>query len=159
MSTQKYNFYITPVEWDEEENDYIMTSKDEIDIEASFAGLKYLKCEGLEDIGKPKIYSEEYADSSRTRVYIPETLNNEPTQVKLTLLFVGANRRAVLNEFNEYIRQGFHRYYDTARKRELVFYIDSEIKISDDLLKGSTPYIQCTYTLKNVYGKTSLITK
>ena len=158
MSTQKYNFYIEDVVLNEN-GEYDTVDGSTKDIESTYEGLKYLKCEGLEDIGKPKIYSEEYADSSRTRVYIPETLNNEPTQVKLTLLFVGDNRRAVLNEFNEYIRQGFHKYYDTARKRELVFYIDSEIKISDDLLKGSTPYIQCTYTLKNVYGKTSLITQ
>lgn len=125
------------------------------DLETDFGGLKYMKCEGLEDIGEARIYTETYADSDRARVYIPTELTNEPTTVKLTLIFVGDNRRSSFNSFNEYIRNGFHAYWDTARNKELIFYVKDQIKPSDDIYKGSTPYIQCTYTLTNVFGKTT----
>lgn len=138
-----------------EKGEYVKVEDTMKDLEADFSGLKYLKCEGLEDVGEARIYTENYADSDRTRVYIPDELTNEPTTVKLTLIFVGDNRRNAFNTFNEYIRNGIHAYWDTARNKELIFYIKDGIKPSDDIYKGSTPYMQCTYTLTNVYGKTT----
>ena len=153
MSTQTYKFYMQEVTL--ENGEYVKVEDTLKDLEADFSGLKYMKCEGLEDIGEARIYTETYADSDRARVYIPTELTNEPTTVKLTLIFVGDNRRSSFNSFNEYIRNGFHVYWDTARNKELIFYVKDQIKPSDDIYKGSTPYIQCTYTLTNVLGKTT----
>lgn len=153
MSTQTYRFYMQKVTLGAG-GEYIKTGT-KFDLEANFSGLKYVKCEGLEDIGEARIYTETYADSDRTRVYIPTELTNEPTTVKLTLIFVGDNRRSSFNSFNEYIRNGVHAYWDTARNKELIFFVKEAIKPSEDMYKGSTPYIQCTYTLTNVFGKTT----
>lgn len=153
MSTQTYNFYMQEVTL--ENGEYVKVEDTLKDLETDFGGLKYMKCEGLEDIGEARIYTETYADSDRARVYIPTELTNEPTTVRLTLIFVGDNRRSSFNSFNEYIRNGFHVYWDTARNKELIFYVKDQIKPSDDIYKGSTPYIQCTYTLTNVLGKTT----
>lgn len=152
MSTQTYKFYMQEVTQTVGGYTKIGT---EVDLEKDFKGLKYLKCEGLEDIGESRIYTETYADSDKTRVFIPTDLTNEPTAIKLTLIFIGENRRSLFNSFNEYIRKGFHAYWDTARNKEIIFYVKESIKPSDDIYKGSTPYIQCTYTLTNVYGKST----
>lgn len=153
MSTQTYKFYMQEVTLNNGEYEEIDDTKK--DLEVNFSGLKYVKCEGLEDVGEARVYTESYADSDRTRVYIPTELTNEPTTVKLTLLFVGDSRRSSFNSFNEYIRNGFHAYWDTARNKKVIFYVKDPIKPSDDIYKGSTPYIQCTYTLTNVYGKST----
>lgn len=128
------------------------------DLEKDFEGLKYIKCEGLEEVGEANVYTEEFADSDRLRVYVPENVTHKATEVKLTLLFVGENRRSIFNTFNSYIEKGFHAYWDSARNKKLIFFVKSPVKPSDDIYKGSTPYIQVTYTLSNVYGKTEAMT-
>lgn len=159
MSTQTYNFYMQKVEWNEVSSSYTPMEGEAVkDLEKDFKGLRYVKCEGLEDTGEARIYTETYADSDRTRVFIPSPLTNEATTVKLTLMFWDTDttiRQDVFDEFNEYIRSGFLAYWDSARKRKLIFYVKSATKPSEDVYKGSVKYIQCTYTLENVYGKTT----
>ena len=95
-----------------DEDKYLKENK--IDLEAYFVGLKYAKCEGLDTIGKPKnIYTETYCDAEKKRVYMPDNITkkitNEPTTITLTLYFVGENRERVMEKFNEYVRNGFHK--------------------------------------------------
>ena len=136
-----------------------ITGQNVIDIEDYFPGLLYQKAEGLNDIGKTKnVYTEEYADSDRKRVYLPSDNNytNEGTKVKMTFLVVGdaTARQTTLNRFLDYLRKGVHRYWDTARLREFDFIITDEIKISEEKWHGSTPYIKTTITLQNLNGST-----
>lgn len=145
------------VTWEASSQDYVEVNGTLKELEADFQGLKYLKCEGLEDIGEANVYTEEFADSDRLRVYIPETVTHKATEVKLTLVFVGNERRSTFNSFNEYIEKGFHSYWDTARNKKLIFFVKNPVKPSDDIYKGGTPYIQVTYTLSNVYGKTTTV--
>lgn len=164
---QSYKFYMQEVAWynggyqDKEVNDDGTLSETvfEIkDLEEDFEGLKYIKCEGLEDVGEANVYTEVFADSDRLRVYVPENVTHKATEVKLTLIFVGENRRSTFNNFNEYIQQGFHAYWDSARKKRFVFFVKDAIKPSEDKFIGSTPYIEATYTLSNIKGKTETAT-
>lgn len=124
------------------------------DLEVDFEGLRYCKAEGLFDIGKPKIYTETYADSDKVRTYIPEDLVNEATTVTLTLYFVGDTAQQSLLDFNEYIRRGYHEFWDTQRNLRFVFYVGNEIKISEEQYKSGTLYYEVKYTLNNIYGRT-----
>ena len=148
--SSKYTHYIQRVD---------VTTDQLHDLEDFFPGLLYEKLEGLFNVGKSKnIYIEEYADSDRKRVYLPEEDNytNEGTTMKLTVLIVGdvQTRLSTLNEFTEYIRKGVHRYWDTARYREFHFVVTDEIKVSEERWHGSTPYIEVEVPMQNIYGKT-----
>lgn len=124
-------------------------------LEKDFEGLRYAKCEGLEDIGAAKnIYEEVYSDADQVRVYIPNEVKNEATEIILTLYFTGDSRSSVRDEFNEYIRNGYHRYWDTARNKWFVFYVKDKLNVGESMWHGSTPYIKCEYKLKNIFGKT-----
>lgn len=147
-----YKFYMQEV--DKNGSPKAGTKKD---LETDFIGLKYLKAEGINTIGKPKIYTEEYADSHNIRVYIPEDLKNETTTISLTLLFIGDSRQETYDSFNEYVRNGFHKYWDTARNKSFTFYVDDEIKPTEDTMKGGMHYIKATYKLHNITGKTTKV--
>lgn len=128
----------------------------EKDLEKDFAGLLYSKCVGLNKVGKPKnIYEETYSDADRVRVYIPEEITNENTEISLTLYFVGENRHSTLDAFKEYIRKGFTKYRDTARNKSFIFYVNKDIDVSDEMWYGSKPYISATFKLQNINGKTA----
>lgn len=140
-----------------------------IDIEEEFPGLLYSSAKGIYDIGKPKnIYTEQYADSDRTRVYIPiEYLNgqlvhdtsliaNEATSIEMTFLVVGdaETRRDIIMAFEDYVRTGIHTYYDTARQMEFTFFVSDAIKVGEEKWHGTQPYVELTVPLQNINGKT-----
>ena len=127
-----------------------------MDLERDFDGLKYSSMEGIETIGAAKnIYSESYSDSDRLRVYVPDNLTHKPTTVTLTLYFVGENRYNVYDSFNAYLKGSkYHIYYDTARKKKLVFFVKDGISVGESQWYGSTPYIQVEYKLSNIFGRT-----
>lgn len=122
------------------------------DLEYHFKGLKYMSMKGLGAIGDPKIYVEEYADSDTLRTYIPKEVKNSPIECELTLAFVGKDRYKVYDAFNEYVRQGYHRYFDSKRLKELIFFVSESIEPSEEIWKGSVPYIQVTYKLRSIKG-------
>lgn len=124
------------------------------DLEVDFDGLRYCKAENINTIGKARVYTEEYVDSDTLRVYVPDEITNEATTINLTLYFIGANRYATYDAFNEYIREGFTKYWDTSRNKEFVFFIEGEITIGDERWYGDKPYLQVTYALRNIKGKT-----
>lgn len=126
----------------------------DLENESSFAGLRYSKVEGLNKIGKPRIYTEKYSDSDRLRVHIPNELTNEPTTVKFTFFFTGDRRYESYKNFVEYVRVGFKRYYDTARRKYLYFCVNSEIAPASEMWYGSTPYLELQLTVQNIFGKT-----
>lgn len=123
-----------------------------IRIENEFLGLKYMSLKNGANFGKPKIYVEEYADSDVLRTYIPENPRTSPIEYELTLIFIGENRLQVYYDFNEYIRQGYHRYYCVARGISFDFIINDAIEITDEMWKGSVPYLQVKYKLQGIKG-------
>ena len=130
------------------------------DIEKDFnvtgGKLLYKECKGLNDVGKVmNVYTETYHDSNKIRVHVPEKVFHEPTTITLTLLFVGDERAKVKDSFDNFIIQGFHKYWDTVRKKAFVFYIADEIPVGEEMSKGSEKYMVCSYKLKNIQGKTT----
>ena len=117
--------------------------------------LRYKECKGLNEIGAARVYTEEYSDSDRLRVHIPDNLTHKPTTVTLTLYFVGEDRYKVYDSFNTYLKESkYHIYYDSARKKKLTFFVKDEIGVGESQWFGSTPYIQVEYKLSNIFGRT-----
>lgn len=124
------------------------------DLESAFLGLKYYQSKGLSNKGEPKnIYYEEYADSERVRVYIPETVCLESTDITLTLYFKGENRRDVFDTFYAYIENGKILFWDDVRKRKVLMVLNGEVSLSDDIFIGSDVYMSADFTFKNLYGR------
>lgn len=117
--------------------------------------LRYKECKGLNTIGKPRVYTETYADSDRLRSYIPETPLFDATEIELTLYFTGESRQASFDAFNEFILGGYRKYWDTARNKAFCFFVKDKVDISDEKWYGSTPYFEVTYKLQNLKGKTT----
>lgn len=124
------------------------------DIEADFDGLIYMSVDGLEQFGSLKSYTETYADSDRVRVYLPKSGERSSFDVTLKLLFVGDNRWSSYYSFIDYITDGFHAFWDTVRKRKLIFYVDKSIEPSEISNKGSVKYIEVKIPLTSVFGRT-----
>lgn len=124
------------------------------DLEKDFAGLRYVKCEGLEAKGKPYIYTEKYADSDELRVYIPDQINREATTITLSLCFIGEDRRDIYNNFYDYVKKGKFKYWDTVRNKEALLVLTNEVSPKEDSLKGSTPFIEVDFKFQNLYGAT-----
>jgi hypothetical protein len=147
----EYKFYMQ--ECDKEGNILVGTSPK--DLEVDFAGLRYKECKGLNTIGAANVYTESYADSNRLRVHVPSNLTNKATTVTLSLYFIGEDRYKVYDAFNEYLRNSpYHIYYDTARKKRFAFFVKEEISPSVSQWYGSTPYIEVSYKLSNIFGRT-----
>lgn len=165
MSDKNYKFFMQPCDINgtptTDDPEYIADleeSFNELSDEGDVLGeLRYSRCEGIDNIGKVKnIYTETYSDADRLRVYIPEIVQNEPTVITLTLFFFGKERALVRDNFNEYIRHGFHKYWDDARNKEFVFFVQDELPIGEEMWYGSKPYLKCEYKLRNVKGKTEI---
>ena len=117
--------------------------------------VRYSKIDGIEALGAPKnVYSESYADADRLRVYAPTEVKHKETTVTLTLYFLGAERHKLLDAFNDYIKRGFHKYWDTARNKWFAFYVKDELKPAESMWYGSTPYLRMDYKLTNIFGRT-----
>lgn len=155
--SHEYKFYIQRVEFDANSGSYISINSTTIDLESHYAGLKYSKLTGTNDKGKTKnIYTEKYADGDRLRVYVPELAQYEATTMTLTLYFFGEDRQQVFNEFANEIKTGIHRYWDTARHQYFDFFVDDELKTSDESWYSGQPYFKVDVKMKNLYGECRL---
>lgn len=129
-------------------------------IEEKFPGLRYLKADGIYNVGKSKnIYTENYAESEVLRYYLPPDgveYTNEATTITMIFVVIGteATRLSTILAFTEYIRKGIHMYWDSVRERLFRFVVKDEIKVSDEKWHGTQPYIELTVPLQNIDGKT-----
>jgi hypothetical protein len=131
------------------------------DLEVDFVGLRYLKATGINDLGKVvNVYTESYSDSNKLRTWHPSEndlpIVREATKITLELLFYGDNRVDSYNSFNEFIYGGYRCFWDTLRKKKFIFTVIDAAKPSEDNLIG-VPFIKCSWTLQNLYGKTDNI--
>ena len=155
MSEANYKFYVQPCD----KYGVVIEGSSKKSIEEDFnveeGQVRYKECKGLNTIGGANIYSESYADSERLRVYVPSNLTHKPTTVTLTLYFIGENRYKCYDAFNTYLKSSpYHTYYDTARKKKLVFFVKDEIATNASQWYGSHPYLEVSYKLSNIFGKT-----
>jgi hypothetical protein len=145
-----YHFYM--VECDNKGK--VADGAEEIDLEEHFSGLTYMKAEGLNKLGKPRVYTEKFADSDRLRVYKPDDTIREATTVTLSFAFVGDDRYETYHNFVEYISTGVKRYRDTARNKYLYFFVNAEIKPANEMWYGGTPYLTVDIPVQSIFGKT-----
>lgn len=151
MSALGYEFFMQ--ECDKEGN--VLAGSSPKNLEVDFSGLRYKECKGLNTIGAANVFTESYADSNRLRVHVPSNLTNKATTITLSLYFVGEDRYKTYDAFNEYLRKSpYHIYYDSARKKKFAFFVKDEIAPSNSQWYGSTPYIEVSYKLSNIFGKT-----
>ena len=135
-----------------------------IDIEEQFK-CKYVKFEGLSETGKVKnIYTETYAETEELRMYIPDEVLYENTDLSLTLLFapdsendsdVQDNERA----FFEYISGHKIEYHDTFRNRYVSLLLINKPEVVGEVLYGGSRYREVKYKFKNIYGRSFATSK
>lgn len=150
MSNHGYKFYMQ-----ECTKDYVPIDGTLKDLEKDFTSLRYSKCVGLDDYGKPKnVYTEQYADSNELRVWIPDEITREATIVKFTFYFIGEERKATFHSFMAYLYDGIHAYWDDCRNRKFYFVLTDKVAISDEMLYGDKPYFKVELTVQNLKGNT-----
>lgn len=124
-----------------------------IGIQENYANIKYKQCKGLETVGKPKNkYTESYADADELRVYEPETVLRESTDITLTLVFVGRERKAAYRQFLDLVSSGKFYYWDTVRMKKAYLTLLESVEPSEDDYKGSTQYMLADFKFKNLWG-------
>lgn len=135
-----------------------------IDIEEQFK-CKYVKFEGLSETGRVKnIYTETYAETEELRMYIPDEVLYENTDLSLTLLFApdSTNDSDVQNNeraFFEYVSGHKIEYHDTFRNRYVSLLLINKPEVVGEVLYGGSRYREVKYTFKNVYGRSFATSK
>lgn len=163
-----YKFYIQKYSrkhWNKETSQYDKEDIGElIDIEEQFK-CKYVRFEGLSETGKVKnIYTETYAETEELRMYIPDEVLYDNTDMSLTLLFspysendsdVQDNERA----FFEYVSGHKIEYHDTFRNRYVSLLLLNKPEVVGEVLYGGSRYREVKYTFKNIYGRSFATSK
>lgn len=124
-----------------------------IDLESYFEGMVIRNVSGLSSRGAPKnVYKETYAETSEVRVYMPETVAKEATDVVINASFVGNERRDVYDDFCNYVSQGKIKYWDTVRNRLVHIILNAVIELDDDSLIGNEPFMTAEFKFMNIFG-------
>lgn len=130
-----------------------------VNLEEHFKGLKYARCSGLNSYGKIKnIYTETYAETDELRVFIPDKITRENTEIEFEFAFVDtedSNRMNTYHQFAEFISGRKITYWDTCRNREVKMILLNGIPAPEEMLYGSVPYLKMTVTFKNLMGSTT----
>lgn len=127
----------------------------QVSLEDYFSGMKYISCEGLSTKGKIKnIYTENFAEVDDLRVYMPETVVRENTDIEFVFGFEKENRRDTFDSFVDWVSGYKIKYWDTARNRELEMVLIDKIEVDEDILIGSSPFITVNFKFKNLKGST-----
>lgn len=153
MATSKYKFYMAECDANWEIKDD--TTKD---LEWDFEGLRYQEAKGLNLTGKPRLYTETYADADKVRVYIPEKVTYEPTTITFYFVFFGENRYKSYDDFVAWVSGKKMVYWDSARQKRVFFYVADAIQPAEEKWYTSTPYLRLELKVTNVYGRTFDIT-
>lgn len=147
---EDYKFYMSRYINDEE------GWEAEVELTEKFKGLIFCQVEGLSSYGEIKnIYTESFAESDMLRVYLPEKVTRKSTDIKLTVVFSDKDRRDVYDSFVEFISGKIIKYWDNVRNREVEMIQTDKIKVDEDIIYGSAPYIAVEFPFKNIKGQTS----
>lgn len=127
-----------------------------VDIQKQFQGLKVGKVTGLDSYGAAKnIYTESYPESSELRVYIPEKVTRESTDIEFEITFAGDNRRDTFHSFIEFVTGYKLKYYDTERMRECIMMLVDAVEPEKEEFYGTSPFMTIPVTFKNLSGSTT----
>lgn len=154
MATSKYKFYMA-----ECDAEWKIKSNTQKDLEVDFEGLRYQEAKGLNLTGKPRLYTETYADADKVRVYIPDDVTYEPTIITFSFVFFGDNRYKTYDDFVAWVSGKKMVYWDTARGKYAYFCVADSIQPAEEMWYGSTPYLRLELKVTNVYGRTFDVTE
>ena len=128
-----------------------------------FEGVFYQAADGVEAIGQPRVYTEEYPESDELSVYFPEKTTLKATDFTLKLYFIAPDDKKD-NEAIDYILNSYHSfmdylqgslilYWDNVRKRKLLLALTESVKPSTTSVLEGREYLAVSFKFKNVYGK------
>lgn len=128
-----------------------------------FEGVFYQAVDGVEAIGQPRVYTEEYPESDELSVYFPEKTTLKATDFTLKLYFIAPDDKKdneaidyILNSYNsfiDYLQGSLILYWDNVRKRKLLLALTESVKPSTTSVLEGCEYLAVSFKFKNVYGK------
>lgn len=123
-------------------------------IEEAFEGLRVASIKGLSDKGKPRIYTETYAEQDGTQVYIPDDVVRDSTEVEFEILFMGGDYRDVYDDFVDFVSGAKIKYHDDYRNRQLEMVLNDEVEVSQEMLYGGKPFVLSKFKFLNLASHT-----
>lgn len=134
-----------------------------IEIQEHFKGAYYNAIEGLESYGKPKNYTEKYAEAKSLDVFFPKETVYEENDVSIKLYFFDIDNHKNEDEaikaisdsyhaFVDYISGSYIKFWDNIRKRKVMLAYQEATKVDKDTLHGII-YKSVTFKFKNVFGR------
>lgn len=125
------------------------------DIEEKYDGhLQVSSVSGVRAKGKIKnIYTESYAETSNTRVYLPTAIARENTTIKMVIAF---DKMDAYENFVSWISGYRLKYVDKVRNREVEMIMIDEPAEQEAYEKGSHPFFVMEFTFKNLTGDSKI---
>lgn len=142
---------------------YAITVGTSKNVMTDFDGVFYQAADGVEAIGQPRVYTEEYPESGELDVYFPEKTTLKATDFTLKLYFIAPDNKEG-NEAIDYIINSYHSfmdylqgslilYWDNIRKRKLLLALTESVKPSTTSVLEGREYLAVSFKFKNVYGR------
>lgn len=142
---------------------YAITEGTTKNVMTDFDGVFYQAADGVEAIGQPRVYTEEYPESDELSVYFSEKTTLKATDFTLKLYFIAPDDKEG-NEAIDYIINSYHSfmdylqgslilYWDNVRKRKLLLALTESVKPSTTSVLEGREYLAVSFKFKNVYGK------
>ncbi len=149
MATKKYTHYI-------QKYPQGTTKFSKVDLETTYNCLYKQFKDFFFDGDCKDIYTEDYAEQSGDRIYIPEVsdLTFSSYECTLELLFKKSTCQADVRKFYEYIRGQKIEYSDNFRNRYVTLVLIKQPKIGQEVLYGDSPYMLVQFTFSNIKGQT-----
>lgn len=174
MSDTEKGFYVRSYKRSGDDSGAVFVSDTQsgVSIEGGdFGYCRYKSCSGLESYGEVKtVYTESYAESDGTRVYVGEDAARESTSVTLELYFFGSDpdvsdesvsddvteqivaASESYHKFMDYVSGCYVLYWDDYRQRQVLLYLQNAVETSSDVIKG-IPYKEVSFKFSNVFGR------
>lgn len=142
---------------------YAITEGTTKNVMTDFEGVFYQATDGIEAIGQPRVYTEEYPESDELSVYFPENTTLKATDFTLKLYFIAPDDKkdneaidCIINSYHsfmDYLQGSLILYWDNVRKRKLLLALTENVKPSTTSVLEGREYLAVSFKFKNVYGK------
>lgn len=128
-----------------------------------FEGVYYQGTDGVEAVGRPRSYTEEYPEKESLDVFFPEKATLKSTDFTLKLYFIApADKKD--GDAVEYIESSYHTfvdfisgtplvYWDNVRQRKLLIALTESVKPSTVSVLSGREYLSVSFKFTNMFGK------
>lgn len=124
-------------------------------LQVDFSELRMKSVTGIYDVGDVKnLVTEDYAESSELRVYIPTKITNKSTNITLEIAFLGKNASKSFDDFRAFIQGKMLSYWDSYRNKKVPkMILNKKLKKIKDTRRGDSTIIIYQFNFLNVSGK------